>query len=58
MQNIKKKIGEEASNLNSRIKKSSISVSLSHTNEGEVRIIEEMSIEEALRQISLLKNKK
>lgn len=58
MKSLKKAIVEEAAAINSKIKKSSISVSLSHTNEPEVQIVEEMTIPEALRQISLLKNKK
>lgn len=58
MTSLKKTIEEEALIINGKIKKSSISVALSHTNEPEVRIIDPMSITEALRQIALLKNKK
>ncbi|KAI5191290.1 hypothetical protein NEMIN01_1449 [Nematocida minor] len=58
MKNLKKTIAEEAAAINNRVKKSSISVSLSHSNDPEVNLSEEMPIPEALRQINLLKNKK
>ncbi|EHY66439.1 hypothetical protein NEAUS04_1578 [Nematocida ausubeli] len=57
MKNFKATVKEEAALIMSRIKKNSISLALTQTNEGMV-ISEEMSIPYVLKLLDDLKNKK